>query len=592
MNLAGLFQYGNKNTGSGTENIKSHAGNSGTVGTSQGTSGQTVKGLTPGQTFQGEVVAKNGNEVQIRIDRDVVITARLDKEMNVSVGQNMTFEVKNNSGVQIALRPLYENMAQDANVLKALEAARLPATDDLVKMVSAMMKQGMSIDKNALSDMSKLIASHPGTSPETMVMMKHMQLPITPENIAQFENYQRYEHQILNEISDILLEIPKTLHSMISAGQGSTGIDFYTQLLQFVTGTEIPAMVEGEKSPLVFTDIQGALEEGTVTDENVSAAKDSAITNAGAEAAQETQVAAEDKMMQDLMKLMGKSGEATKAANGDALVLLLNADERNQLAQLLGKLGFSEEQLIPVRQGSVTGRQLLDALVLHLAKGQGRNEADLLQLFDSKEYHQIMNKEMLQQWLLKPEQVAKKEDVDAYYNKLKEQTMKLTDILGQAVKDTPLAKSLTTMQNNLDFMNQLNQTFQYIQLPLKMSGGEAHGDLYVYTNRKSSLREDGSVSALLHLDMEHLGTIDIHVLMQEKNVSTKFYLADENVIDFIAEHIHVLNERLEKRGYAFQAQMLMSEEMQGNTNVIETLAAGDEERKEVLLAQYSFDVRA
>ena len=123
MNLSGLFQYGNRNLKSrntGKVQIQNNSSNS--------SSSHAVRNLSTGQTIQGEVVSKNGNEVQIRVDnRDVVISAKLDADMNVSVGQSMTFEVKNGTGSQIALRPLYENLTSDGNVLKALEAAKLPA---------------------------------------------------------------------------------------------------------------------------------------------------------------------------------------------------------------------------------------------------------------------------------------------------------------------------------------------------------------------------------------------------------------------------------------------------------------------------------
>ena len=204
MNLSGLFQYGTNHTNTGNQ-----TGATGSGAVSQGNSaGQSVSGLTPGQTLQGEVVGRNGSEVQILVDNEVMITARLDGNIHVPMGQSMTFEVKNHGGAQIALRPLFENMAQDANVLKALEAARLPATEDLMRMVSEMMRQGMSIDRNSLLDMSRLLSANGGARPETVVQMKNFQLPITPENIRQFENYQRYEHQLLGSVKDILTELP------------------------------------------------------------------------------------------------------------------------------------------------------------------------------------------------------------------------------------------------------------------------------------------------------------------------------------------------------------------------------------------------
>lgn len=604
MNLTGLFQYGNKNTrNTGSESIKTQGSGSASSSHSQ----QAIKGLRPGQTIQGEIVGKNGNEVQIRTDSDTVITARLYKDMNVSVGQSMIFEVKNNSGTQIALRPLYENLAQDANVLRALEAARLPATNELMRMVSTMMEQGMSIDRNSLLDMSKLIAANPGSNPETIVLMKNMQLPITPENIQQFENYQRYEHQIINGAKDIIAELPQFFQAMTGAGQGAAALDLYAQILQLFSGEKSG---EAQVNPRVFTDIAG--EAGYEAGSGEPAGE----TIAGKESNPETiQAQTQNRMAQEALDMIaghkqtpdknmvsnneGQNlaqnivpGENAQSYKEGSLGAVLDAGARNQLAGMLEGMGFSEEQLRQIQTGNISVRELLGDIGRLIDKGGVGERTDILQLLGSREFSQILNKEIMAQWLIKPEQVAKKEDVEAFYGRLREQTARLTEALSQTAKDTPLSKSLTAMQNNIDFMNQVNQMYNYIQLPLKMSGGDAHGDLYVYTNRKSAAREDGSVSALLHLDMEHLGTMDIYVLMKDKNVSTKFYLANETVIDFIAEHIHTLNERLEKRGYSVQAEMLKLDKTEdGSTNVMKTLEAKEGDGSS-LLAQYSFDVRA
>ncbi len=609
MNLAGLFQYGSKNT----ENRVTSGGKGSVSGhAATGNSSQAVRGLAQGQSIHGEVIGKNGNEVQIRVDKDVVITAKLDRDIPVSVGQSMTFEVKNNSGAQIALRPLFENMAQDPNVLKALEAAKMPATKDLMQMVSAMMRQGMSIDKNALTDMARALTGNPGANPETVVLMKALNIPVTPENIGQFENYQSYKHQLLANVTDILTDIPKAFQSMAASGQGSMAAELYIRILNLFAG-ETPASPAGNAGGMVFTDIveesgepvqkPGGMPEGQAAVPAVRQDGEAAET-----LRQEVQ-ADMDRELAGIMK--GGSGQEKELAaavtegteraedtgkgqvpySGESLAAALGSGGRLQLAAMLGKLGMPEHVLAGIRSGGIGTEQLMKE-IQQLVSGQGKNadQAGLMKLFGSKEYNQVMAKAMEQQWLLKPEQVAGKKDVETFYRRLQSQTEQLMESLHQAGKDTPLAKSLTAMQNNIDFMNQMNQMFQYIQLPLKMSGGEAHGDLYVYTNRKSVKKEDGSVSALLHLDMEHLGPMDVYVRMQDNNVSTKFYLKDDGIIDFIAEHIHLLDERLQKRGYSFQSEIVQSEEAKGSPNVIETLTA--QERKATLLAQYSFDVRA
>ena len=96
--------------------------------------------------------------------------------------------------------------------------------------------------------------------------------------------------------------------------------------------------------------------------------------------------------------------------------------------------------------------------------------------------------------------------------------------------NSALAKSVNNLQQNVDFINQINQTFAYVQLPLKLSQGNGHGDLYVYTNKRNLAKQEGNISALLHLDMEHLGPVDVYVTMTGgDHVNTKFYLKDDEM---------------------------------------------------------------
>lgn len=89
-------------SGLGNHNHTTAAGTGGNVSVSdagsQGRLAREIQSLKPGQTMSGEVLAKNGSEVQIRIDADTIMTARLEKDINLTLGQNMTFEVKSKIG--------------------------------------------------------------------------------------------------------------------------------------------------------------------------------------------------------------------------------------------------------------------------------------------------------------------------------------------------------------------------------------------------------------------------------------------------------------------------------------------------------------
>ena len=100
------------------------------------------------------------------------------------------------------------------------------------------------------------------------------------------------------------------------------------------------------------------------------------------------------------------------------------------------------------------------------------------------------------------------------------------------------------------------------------------------------------MSALLHLDMEHLGPLDVYVTMQNKNVNTNFTVQDDSILTLIEKHIELLHDRLAKRGYDFQAKMQVKEEEDGGgeESIMRTIL--HQQKNISILSRTSFDMRA
>ena len=123
----------------------------------------------------------------------------------------------------------------------------------------------------------------------------------------------------------------------------------------------------------------------------------------------------------------------------------------------------------------------------------------------------------------------------------------------------------------------------------------AHGDLYVYANQKRHATSDGSVSALLHLEMQNLGDLDVYVKLLQNNVSTHFYVEDESIIDFLEEHMDLLTERLEGKGYSVankvsSREQLGAEEGTKSEDVINRIREREGTSDQVLVSMNAFDV--
>ncbi|MBR4719949.1 MAG: flagellar hook-length control protein FliK, partial [Lachnospiraceae bacterium] len=203
--------------------------------------------------------------------------------------------------------------------------------------------------------------------------------------------------------------------------------------------------------------------------------------------------------------------------------------------------------------------------------------------------------QLMKQMLLNPADVAKDGEVEALYKRLAEQSQRAIEILKDAGQSgSEVMRSAQNINDNVNFMNQLNQMMSYVQLPIRMNQENAHGELYVYTKKKQLANKDGNVSAFLHLDMDNLGPMDVYVAMQKNKVNTNFYLADEAALDLIMEHIDILDARLQKRGYNMSTSVTMKNKNEPQKTVVGEML---KEKSNGIVtgpvtSKLSFDIRA
>lgn len=521
---------------------------------------EAIYGKQSGESISGEVLSRNGNEILISLGQNQLLQAKLEGSMTAQPGQLMTFQIRNNAGGKVVLTPLFENLSQDPNISKALSQAGIPENNVTAQMVKAMMQEGLPIDRQSLYQMNRLINSNPQADIQTLVQMQRLSLPVTPENIFQFEAYKNYQHQLSGSLMEIADAFTQTFQEITGSGNMAEGLEFYKNVVStFLEGTS-----ETDAETLLQT------EDGKVT------AKPAEGMAEGI---------AEQKVTE---QKVGEAGEKPTLAASPNLSELLSGEETTKLAENLKQAGAGDGFVNNVLAGKTTSQEFLNEVVHLLSEDGAEDKSALFSLLEGKEFKNIMKNEMSRQWLLPPEEVAEEHSVDKLYERLNSQMKQLSQTLAQTTRgDTPLARTITNVSNNIDFMNQINQAFTYVQLPLKMQGREAHGELFVYTNKKNLAKKDGTVSALLHLDMEHLGSVDVHVALTDQKVATKFYLKDDSALDLISDHIDMLNERLNRRGYSMSAQFLNKPE---DTNVMDEIL---EQNKNIsILSGYSFDARA
>ena len=238
--------------------------------------------LKAGDSIQGTVVSVSEEDgaryANISLG-DSVIHAKLSDEMGLRQGQTLNFAVKSLSQNGVSLTPLFENTAVSLSTEKALNAAGIAITNDSVAMVESMMKSGLPINRDALRDMNNVVSSFQNASISTLVEMKSLNIPITENNISQFENYKNYEHQVINEMQEFADELPQAFNALAAEGKTDQALSLYKGVIdQFVSAesTDAVSMEDGTLNEAVVSDktapgggggleVSGTLQDGDGT---------------------------------------------------------------------------------------------------------------------------------------------------------------------------------------------------------------------------------------------------------------------------------------------------------------------------------------
>lgn len=613
MHISDMLGQYNRNISSGTEELKAASGMQKVV--------STLEELSSGSVFEGTVSSVKNGKVTLALSDGQTITARLSGKVPLSQGTPMFFQVKSNDGATIEIKP-YTGAGSGGNPIltNALTEGTVPVTERNLAMVDAMMKEQMPIDKQSLLNMARIANMNPGVDITTVVNMTKLGIPVSPEMAAQFENYMTDEHAILqemdqamNELADlagssnltpdqavqmnqkivtILLSEQTVTGAPVNAeGQIETGGQT-TAEGQILTGGQITAEGQTTSEGQILTDGRLGAEEQTVNGEQTTTAGQAIQEGTGGQAIGEVlsdqQFSSLGKLLQNIPSLVESTKLFPEAMEQDIFIDTL---EDESVAQNL----MTEDAAWKAADGktaldkNLTVSDFLRTVSQLLSENNGMASQSIQKLFGSDAYKSLLRNVMEQQWLIQPEALKQEKKISQLYEKLEQQMRQVEEALKEAgVTKTRFPDTATEVRGNIEFMNQLNQAYTYVQVPLKMSGQNANGELYVYTNKKNLRDPDAELSAFLHLDLEHLGSTDVSVKMQHRNVKTNFYMADDASYDLVEKYLPVLEQKLKDKGYQCTITMTKEEKK---------VSFGDDFlRKDMpqagTLHRYSFDVRA
>ena len=554
----------------------------------------TLSSLQTGNVFEGTVTDISDGQVLLTLANGEKISARLEGQIQLRLNQAMFFEVKSNTQTQIAIKTYLNGDSSNPTLLKALMQAGMGVTTDNLEMVRTMMEEQLPIDKNSLNQMMRQLAMFPKAEPSVIAQMNKLGIPVTETNVQQFSNYKADTAAIMKELENVLEQLPKSI-----AGEGDTAGQMTAknmQLMDILFGGE--TIEQSQDTGAKAQELLAKTADGSVVIKNgteqqaADIAKELQQTLSTAEEGmQQTSAAGEGIQQADAAKQA--EGRQMPAATQGSLGEILGKEGTASLEQQLKALETDGKQVLFDKNGNLNTGMSAEEFLKNLNQLFKENEFPqkeaLFKLFSGKEYQTIFKKAVENQWYLEPQETSSKETVEKLYNRLQTQMNRLDEFIKQAGSGTEgLQKAVADVRGNIEFMNQINQIYNFVQLPLKMNGQNVNSELYVYTNKKNPRDMDGELSAFLHLDMDHLGSTDISVKMKGTAVKTNFYMADDASYELILAHAEELAERLENKGYQCQIEVKSEEK---DMDFVEDFLKHDMPSAGKVY-RYSFDVRA
>lgn len=505
-----------------------------------------LRSLASGATFSANITDVNGEQVTIMLDGGQSFTATLLNSLAYNIGDRASFILQDNTGDSIVLKAMtmQETAFETAMVNRSLNAAGIAPTIRNREMVLELMHNGMPIGRDALLDMVKEISLHQDADISDIIALKRMGIEITDENLSAYRNYKEYNGAMQADI----LELGEKLSASVNTGKDLSDI------VKLVADDILHALDGSESKDVngkISYDADGNNADGKNTNDINSNDKNIDGNGSSVDKTQpeSTADAVQKKMMDDVRNTLGKLVDNYNALTGRNIKLPGGIVQSDKLADFLNDLAKLTCEL--------ENEPLLRDKMHSLLKGD--------------KVSKLLNELVRDSFSMKMTDTA---DCEAVKEHIAKTLGRLNSISEYAAsnQNTALANSALQMNNNMEFLNNMNQFMAAIQVPIKNIGEHGDGELYVYRRNRGKDSDDDTVKAFLHLDMEHLGALDIYVTLKGSSVSTNFKVEDENVLDFLEANMEQLTKKLNDDGYNVSVNISEKEDGTGFDFTREVLA--------------------
>ncbi|MBE5931815.1 MAG: flagellar hook-length control protein FliK [Lachnospiraceae bacterium] len=536
-----------------------------------------------GQIFNGKILDITNNKVSIMLDNNKTLYAQMTEAINMNIGDALTFMIKENNGSNVLIKPYgsgVQNMKDNA-IFKILDSNSISITEKNYQITEGLMKNNMPVDKGSMQRIMQQSYKFPDASIDTIINLNKIGMPVNEANIAQYEAYMTNNHQLTQDISNLsisIVDMNKETVSNILNQMGTTSEEGIKQLFSFNSNLLGALSDTYDNANIVIDDILKNVQNFNENDSDIWANVDN-----------KPNLIIDNSVNTDIPT------EFTDKLTDFSNKINIKLEKIEVLIKELKSAGISDNIVNSIIDKSETPMQLLNNIneVISHSKTLNINSENIKDLLLSDSYNQVLSETIKDKLSLNPKDMDNPKEIDDLYKSIYDKTNKLLDAFssgGNSQAGDNMSQAAKSMQQRIDFMQNLNNMFAYAQLPIKLDSNQMNSDLFVYMNKRNLRGNKEDVSALLHLDMDHLGATDVHVSLHGTNVHTKFYVEDELSAKIIDEHMTMLEKAISENGFNLTNEVITREPtLATGPNMAIKEMLGDDLEKSV--KRYSFDVR-
>jgi hypothetical protein len=507
--------------------------------------------------------------------------------------------VKENNSSQILIKPMFDSLysAQTQTLEKVLDAAGLSPTEKNFSAAKELMDAGMPVDKGSIVKVLSQSMKFEGTSMQTLVSLNKMNIPVTQENIAQYERYLNYNHQLLGDISETADSIADFAKLLPESASGDTLLSTAGEILDIfsedvVANTEAiqneaeAGQIENGTSDVQTTGVEQNVAEQGIPEQSVSEQEallnKNVVDNGDGEQTIKTDLPVENnenEAVQNENRLIDSDLEKKFSVDKEVL---------SNLEHQLQNAGFSSEETRNMLESAKSPVDLLKQITQGLQEN-GADTGAVHTVITSDEFKKLLSDVVKNSWTMNPNSMKDPKEIDELYDKITKQSKAFENAIASKGGDTQqFNQNSQNMRQNMNFMEQLNNQMIYAQLPLKLSNQNVNSELYVYADKRKLLEKKDGISVMLHLDMDHLGMTDIKVTLTGSNVNARFYLNDQQSVDIVADNMEELADQLKERGFTLTDEVVKRQPQASINQVVDEII---DENAEKSIKRYTFDVK-